>query len=773
MGLLSSSSFKEATMKNAKIVFFMIFFISCAFIIIFFNFKKNITIQSVLENHSQNIKEQFDSKYKKYKQFSLHILQEYIQNDSEILRILYEVQSASTKQKDALRLNLYNHLKVKYTKLKNVLSIRQLHFHLPDNESFLRMHKPSKYGDNLTFIRESVAYVNKFKKPIDGFEEGRIFNGFRFVYPLFLGDIYLGSVEVSFSAYDMINDLIADYSFFANFIISNKVIEQKIFEDQKSNYIQSPIPEYSYDKEVLENLQVKFDVTQIAPNEMIKQLIADGIPKGRVFSIYNKDKEEIITVLPQENPINHNFVAAFIIKSKAHSIKDVISNFYFLVFFSTILLFLVILIFYIKQETDEKIKRQNERMKAIFNSQSIITILVENEEMKSVNSAFFDFFTTFQSLKDFKESHKNINDFFEDIEKEDYITKDLNDKHSWINKILQNPQTNYKVCMKKDTQLHHFAIKIEPIKSKSLKNSFVISLLDITKELSIHENLQNIINAQNNMLIILDSNLKLTYANNKFLDNFLVDNIQEFYTHFKSINETFLKTPQYFFSPNDSSWIEELSLIDSKERIVSIIDKNDNSIKAYLITPTYLKDSNTWICSFTEYTKLALEKQHLSKKAYIDELTQVANRAKFNLEIQKELDFFKQYESTFSLALFDIDFFKRINDTYGHSIGDIILQELALLVSENIRNTDILARWGGEEFVIIFHQTAIQPSFFIAEELRKKIQNHTFHKEIKLTCSFGLTHTKDTDDAQSLFKRVDKALYDAKQKGRNQVKVEG
>ena len=123
------------------------------------------------------------------------LIYENIINTPEVIAIF---KNANNKvKKDKTRKKLYALLSQKY-KILTKYGIQQLHFHLPNNESFLRFHKPSKYGDNLTNIRASVKYVNEYKKSIFGFEEGKIYNGYRFVYPLFNSNhTHIGSVEIS------------------------------------------------------------------------------------------------------------------------------------------------------------------------------------------------------------------------------------------------------------------------------------------------------------------------------------------------------------------------------------------------------------------------------------------------------------------------------------------------------------------------------------------------------------------------------------------------
>jgi diguanylate cyclase (GGDEF)-like protein/PAS domain S-box-containing protein len=156
----------------------------------------------------------------------------------------------------------------------------------------------------------------------------------------------------------------------------------------------------------------------------------------------------------------------------------------------------------------------------------------------------------------------------------------------------------------------------------------------------------------------------------------------------------------------------------------------------------------------------------------IDPLTAIANRKKFEEELSKEVLRSNRYNHPLSLAIFDIDFFKHINDTYGHKVGDSVLQNISKLVSANIREIDVFARWGGEEFVIIFPGLPLQKAFSANEKLRILISQNEIKPELFISCSFGLTEYSKSDNLEDIFHRADKALYTAKQQGRNRVDVE-
>lgn len=156
--------------------------------------------ESKINNYTNSLKLQYSMQYKTtYENFSQLAQNTFygIINKPEIYNIVKLAYKKNEKEQDLYRKILYKKLEADYKRLKN-FDFEQLHFHFPDNTSFLRMHKVNKFGDDLTNVRFSVSEANKKLKPIEGFEIGRIEEGFRFVYPLFDKKlIHIGSVEVS------------------------------------------------------------------------------------------------------------------------------------------------------------------------------------------------------------------------------------------------------------------------------------------------------------------------------------------------------------------------------------------------------------------------------------------------------------------------------------------------------------------------------------------------------------------------------------------------
>ena len=159
----------------------------------------------------------------------------------------------------------------------------------------------------------------------------------------------------------------------------------------------------------------------------------------------------------------------------------------------------------------------------------------------------------------------------------------------------------------------------------------------------------------------------------------------------------------------------------------------------------------------------------LESQATTDYLTGIYNRRKFLELLQLKINESKRYEIPLELIFFDIDHFKEINDNYGHEAGDSILKELASLVNGMIRQADIFARFGGEEFVILAHNSDVGVGCELAEKIRRAVQLHSFTRTGRVTCSFGVAQFLPDDTTDSIIKRADDAMYTAKKRGRNLV----
>lgn len=170
--------------------------------------------------------------------------------------------------------------------------------------------------------------------------------------------------------------------------------------------------------------------------------------------------------------------------------------------------------------------------------------------------------------------------------------------------------------------------------------------------------------------------------------------------------------------------------------------------------------------------KLEAEREEDKKKLELlsttDALTGLYNRSKFREIAEYEILQNRRYNRNMSVIIFDIDFFKKVNDTYGHNAGDVILKQVSSIAKNSIRETDSVARWGGEEFLILLLDATEEQAIVMANNLREKIETTT-GDPTKITCSFGVCQYREGIRLTKLVGLADEALYYAKENGRNRV----
>jgi diguanylate cyclase (GGDEF)-like protein/PAS domain S-box-containing protein len=195
--------------------------------------------------------------------------------------------------------------------------------------------------------------------------------------------------------------------------------------------------------------------------------------------------------------------------------------------------------------------------------------------------------------------------------------------------------------------------------------------------------------------------------------------------------------------------------------------------KVFLLTkkiPFAYDNSNTGILGISrDVTSLERANKQLQEQTLLDELTQIKNRKAYNLKISTLLAAFERYHTPFSIISIDIDDFKKINDTFGHDMGDKVLRSFTALIETHIRKTDHLFRVGGEEFVLLSESKTKVDAIKLAEKIRKIVANKPLVAKINITISMGLCEVTQGDCANSIAKRVDTLLYQAKSNGKNTV----
>ena len=313
------------------------------------------------------------------------------------------------------------------------------------------------------------------------------------------------------------------------------------------------------------------------------------------------------------------------------------------------------------------------------------------------------------------------------------------------------------------------------------KNSCVSRFSNVTEEKLLEKNFVDIFNLNPEFLVITDGKFNIVKVNKSFEEN--IENDIE-----KIVGNGFLK---FIHMEDIAETLKNVTRINSENPMITFCNRvriNDNSYievewwcmlsRAYIYFSgrdvTYeksmkrkMQETNKELLNLNE--ELKEKNERLRKSSITDELTGIYNRKFFEKRVVEEMEIADRANEKISLILFDLDRFKLVNDNYGHQFGDEVLKKTALIADDLIRKTDFLNRVGGEEFAVILPNTNKTQAVFVAEKIRKALENNRHFKVGVVTGSFGVAERLKAESLHSWYKRADTSLYKAKNTGRNKV----
>ncbi|MGB0432434.1 MAG: PAS domain S-box protein, partial [Bacteroidia bacterium] len=340
----------------------------------------------ILDETNNQIKSSYAAMINSYRLLTESIYENEI-NQPHILKLYKQANGADSLKKQQIRDSLFNYLSNTYNYLKTK-NIRQLHFHLPDNKSFLRFHRPFKNGDDLTKVRTSVKLTNQLKKPHFGFEEGRIYNGYRNVFPLIYKGKHLGSVEISFT-FSAISAYLSGQNTFCNLYINKSVYQKKVFESEKINYS----PSKNFENLVYEKCFVynqKDSVLHFSIIENNLDQINENFKRNETFSFIASvnNKSYTLTFLTINN-LNQENVAYLTILKENKTLTELRVHYYIQLLLLTPLLFILFSIVYLYIQAKRRIAQKakillesENRFKIIFKKDRNIKLMIDPESGK-------------------------------------------------------------------------------------------------------------------------------------------------------------------------------------------------------------------------------------------------------------------------------------------------------------------------------------------------------------------------------------------------------
>ena len=356
-------------MKSIKIKIVLVLVFALFYLTVYSinKYSKNKQISVELKSSVENLRLNYDITNYHNRKSADSVYYTFAKN-KELIKLLSQSLDANAKQKDILRKKLYKMLDIKFSILKSK-GIKILLFAHPDDTTFLRMHNPDKFGDKLNKIRYGITQVNKIKKIVHGFEQGKISHAFRNIYPLFDdNNRYLGCFDISYSSGNMQDTLSDINKIHSHFLVNKKVINAKIWKTKeiKSNYSQS-IEHKDYMISVISETVLQKQLTSKKIISKHQKIIKTNIDNSKEFAVYDMDNNKaiIISFIPIMNILKDKNAVAYIVSYTQNIKIQEILNLYNIINVIAFLLGIIAIYFIYNQimhkenlkfEVDEKTK---------------------------------------------------------------------------------------------------------------------------------------------------------------------------------------------------------------------------------------------------------------------------------------------------------------------------------------------------------------------------------------------------------------------------------
>lgn len=346
--------------------------------------------------------------------------------------------------------------------------------------------------------------------------------------------------------------------------------------------------------------------------------------------------------------------------------------------------------------------------------------------------------------------------------------KEINPSQSILIKTTKN---------KKKYMLKALDLQVDCYLKNSVKENVLIKKIqEIVGKYSLNKRntqrgkiLQNIMDNQSSLVLLTDFE-SISYCSKSFLKFFTLSHQDDLFNRYENILDIFIKHDDYLHGDTKEIFLEKFKTAKEIKKVVVIVGESFVP-KAFHIDIVKSSEDGLYVISLTNISTHQEKNIEVSHKAYVDGLTGVYNRNKFEETFDYEYERNIRYKNELCVAVLDIDHFKKFNDTFGHLIGDEVLIKISNKINASIRKTDLFARWGGEEFILLMPETSVNDAKLLCEKLRKLIESTSHIIAGKVTCSFGITKLQDDDSLKTVFKRCDNALYNAKANGRNRIEI--
>ncbi|MBU1058040.1 MAG: diguanylate cyclase [Proteobacteria bacterium] len=683
---------------------------------------------------------------------------------------LYSEARNNPERRDELRNRLYRCLLPSYQRLF-LLGFKQVQFHFSDGTSFLRLHIPEKFGDQLFPFRESLRLANTEQRYVEGFEIGQNDYAFRYVFPISKGGVHLGTVETGVPFYSVENVLQNVFNIEYYLLLRKDALAKKNKIESSEDYLSSLLlPDYFHEKDDLafhkSDHEGHLDFSEMTSiNELLKGRIEKQVGTQEKFAIpvHWSGKDYLVT-FQLLNDISGQEVGYFIsygrdtvlqaIRQKVNVIHIVLG---------TLLCVSFYLHFMANKRKAERIRFQQQLIEAI---PTPVWFKTPEGNLSGCNTAFSE---TIAPARDTREQQQSS-----DIWKEQSVIEQHMDEEVLASKQVVKKQIEY--CFA-DGSRHTLIVHKAPLIGSDGKVLFLVgSAFDISERkeaedllLESHLELDQIFNTAANGMRIIDANHVVQRVNTAFCD--MVSR-----TSAEIVGK---KCYEVFPGPNCGTISCPLDrLASGAERFKTEMQKKmaaDRDIEC-IVTAASLRDRNGnftgFVEDFQDITLFRKMEQKLRDMAITDKLTGIYNRRGFLLFAKKQLSAVRRSDQDAFITYIDLDNLKTINDLQGHKAGDLAIRSTALLLKKMFRQPDIVARLGGDEFAVFTScRSGTSSNEAISRRMIEAVEEVNAKGELSFTMSisFGIARYEEKESLEQLMNRADGRMYQAKREKKNKV----
>lgn len=627
----------------------------------YLEYEKKAEVQIILDHENKILSTSYQAITNMFS-VSIENYFKHIITKEPILNILRQAKQASEEEKEILRGLLYRKLYPLYNGELKELGIQQLHFHTPKGESFLRFHLPTENGDSLLHIRESIKIANIDKKSVIGFEGGKNYPSFRYVFPIIDDGVHLGSVEfaLSFQSIELeLSKLLTSKN--CIFFMKKEVTSDIIFKQQQQHFMPSAFsPHFIVENQRLTNLTTKSIESPFVKRIQLllkeSKNIEETLLKGQNFSMPFIDE-------------NDGYIVNF------HAIKD-------------------------------------------------------------ISGRFVAYVATYGYLDDL----------------------------TVIDKKYRNAYIIGLLC------IVLFSV------------SLYLLLVQRRKALREKSRFETVVNKSNNGILLMDEKGDIFFINQaacKILD----------YASLEIIGQNSHSKIHVHAAPDSDTICPILNTLTYQQSYIgedTFRKRNGEHIVVHLNATPFVEDGVTTgiVVIFRDITSEKKDKETIEHLAYYDVLTDLPNRKLLLDRLSSALAYSHRSHEFGGLLFMDLDNFKILNDTKGHNVGDLLLREVAKRLSKELRQSDTIARFGGDEFVVLVTHLGRDEEGARAElekiarkiltSLSKEYRFGTFNHAFSHQCSAsigGVVFCNGKISIHDILKEADMAMYEVKKSGRNNIKI--